>query len=498
MVLAPQPPDAVPVSYPATLPANPDPAWAGYPRAMSTVADVVVLGAGPAGLGAAFRAASAGHRVVLLERQDRVGGAAGSFEVAGIPVDFGSHRLHLSIEPGILGALRGLLGDDLQLRRRNGRIRLAGRWIGFPLGGRDLVRNLPPAFALAAARDAALSWARRPRGDTFAEVLRAGLGPTMCRHFYFPYTRKLWGLDPDEISGEQARRRVSADSPWKLLRRLVSTGRPEGRFFHYPRRGYGQLWERLAEAASEAGAELRLGAAAERIELGDRDSGRISVRAGAGERIEGRRVFSTVPLTVLATLVNPPPPPPVLKAARRLRFRSMVLVYLVHEGGRYTPYDAHYLPGSATPVTRLSEPANYRDGPDPGDRTVLCAEIPCNRGDTVWTASPEDLESLVTEGLARVELPRARPSAVEVRRLPYAYPVYEAGYEAAFETLDSWARSDPRLLSFGRQGLFVHDNSHHALAMAWAAAGALAPGGDFDEAAWAAARLRFATHKVED
>ncbi|MGH2709296.1 MAG: protoporphyrinogen/coproporphyrinogen oxidase, partial [Actinomycetota bacterium] len=357
----------------------------------------------------------------LLERQGRVGGAAGSFEVAEIRVDFGSHRLHPSIEPRILGELRGLLSDDLQLRRRNGRIRLAGRWIGFPLSGRDLLRNLPPVFALAAARDAALSWARRPRGDTFAEALLAGLGPTMCRHFYFPYARKLWGLDPHRISGEQARRRVSADSPWKLARRLVSKRRPEGRLFYYPRRGYGQIWERLAEAASGAGAELRLNTAAERLELGDHG---VRVRVSGEEVIEGARIFSTIPLTVLAALTDPPPAAPVLEAARALRFRSMVLVYLVLEGGRYTSYDAHYLPDSATPITRLSEPANYREGDDPPDRTVLCAEIPCARGDGIWTAAPDELGGLVVEALDRMGLPRARPSGVEVRRLSHAYPIY--------------------------------------------------------------------------
>ena len=153
--------------------------------------ELAILGAGPAGIGAAFRAARAGHDVVVLERSTGPGGAAGSFEVGGMRVDFGSHRLHPSIEPRILADLTELLGDELQRRPRRGRIRLGGRWIGFPLRTGDLLRSLPPAFALGAARDAATSWARRPRADTFEELLRAGLGPTLCRHFYFPYARKL-------------------------------------------------------------------------------------------------------------------------------------------------------------------------------------------------------------------------------------------------------------------------------------------------------------------
>ena len=233
----------------------------------SLAADLVILGGGPAGVGAAFRAARAGHRVVVVERGQGPGGLAGSFELEGVRVDHGSHRLHPAIEPRILADLRGLLGEELQRRPRNGRLFLEGRWIRFPLRPADLARRLPPSFAVAAAREAATGWARRPRADTFAEVLRAGLGPTMCERFYFPYARKLWGLDPAELAGEQARRRVTAASPARLLARLARGVGTGGSCFWYPRRGFGTISERLAEAAAAAGAELRFGAAAERVRL---------------------------------------------------------------------------------------------------------------------------------------------------------------------------------------------------------------------------------------
>ena len=91
---------------------------------MAPPTDLVILGAGPAGVGAAYRTARAGHRVVVLERAPGPGGAAASFELDGIRVDHGSHRLHPAIEPRILDDLRGLLGDELQRRPRNGRIYL--------------------------------------------------------------------------------------------------------------------------------------------------------------------------------------------------------------------------------------------------------------------------------------------------------------------------------------------------------------------------------------
>jgi protoporphyrinogen oxidase len=458
-------------------------------------ADLVILGAGPAGVGAAYRAARAGHRVTLIERADGPGGASGSFTLAGVRVDHGSHRLHPSIDPAILADLRALLGDDLQTRPRNGRILLAGRWIAFPLRPLDLLLRLPPGFALRALRDLLLAPARRPAGDDFGAILRAKLGPAAVDRFYGPFARKLWGLEPGELSGEQARRRVSADSPVKLLRRIAGRAGAGKRVFLYPRRGYGQIAERLADAAAAAGARLRYGAGAAGVTL--RPDG-VRVETADGEVVEGRRLWSTIPLPALAAMADPAPPAAALAAAARLEFRALVLVYLVLEGGRYTPFDAHYLPEPFTPVTRISEPANYRDGDDPPDRTVLCAEIPCAPGDALFTAGDAALAALVTRALGRAGLPAPRVREVAVRRLPQAYPVYRRGFEEHLARLDAWAAAQPALLSFGRLGLFVHDNAHHALAMAWAAADALGPAGAFDGRAWAAARARFAEHVVED
>ena len=125
-----------------------------------------VIGAGPAGLAAALTAAEAGHEVVVFEAAETVGGMAGSFEVAGIRVDYGSHRLHAATDPTFLQRLTDLLGDDLQARDRNGRIRLRDRWVAFPLRLGDLVRRLPPSFAGRAAVESVTSPLRARRGSS--------------------------------------------------------------------------------------------------------------------------------------------------------------------------------------------------------------------------------------------------------------------------------------------------------------------------------------------
>ena len=230
-----------------------------------TSAPIVVLGSGPAGLAAAWQAARRGHPVTVLERADRVGGLAGSFDVAGVRVDHGSHRLHPATPPALLADLRALLGDDLQTRPRHGRLRVAGSWVGFPLRPVELLSALPLATTARVGAEAITAPLRRSGPPSFAASLRKGLGPTFYAQMYAPYAEKLWGLPGEQISADQATKRVTADTPWKVATRMLQLGRSaragQGQVFHYPRRGFGQIVEALAGAAVAAGATLRLGEA---------------------------------------------------------------------------------------------------------------------------------------------------------------------------------------------------------------------------------------------
>jgi protoporphyrinogen oxidase len=476
---------------------------------MTAPCRVAILGAGPSGVGAAYQLARTGRgAATVLERAPVVGGLAGSFELAGLRVDFGSHRLHPACAPEILSDIRALLGADLLDRPRHGRIRLRGRWIHFPLKPLDLALRLPPGFALGTAGDlvARALPARTSAGgeESFATVLHRGLGRTICRDFYFPYARKIWGLEPEALSATQARRRVKAGSLGKMASKILSAvpgmkPRGFGRFY-YPRRGYGEITERFHEAARDLGARFEFGAGVETVELLSTGGGRVHFRRGErAETLDADYVWSTIPLTVLVKSLRPAAPPDVLAATEGIRYRSMILVYLVVGQERFSEFDAHYFPGAEIPFTRVSEPRNYSLAAQPRDRTVLCAELPCAAGDAHWSMSDAALGGLLQGTLARIGLPlKANVEQVVTRRLSQAYPIYERGYEARFDTIDRWLGTLPGVLTLGRQGLFAHDNTHHTLAMAYAAVSCLDGRGEFDRAKWAGYREVFETHVVED
>jgi protoporphyrinogen oxidase len=393
--------------------------------------------------------------------------------------------------------ISSLLGDDLACRERHGRIRLRGRWLHFPLKPTDLLLHLDRRFAIGAARDMFGRFLRKsPAGkETFASVLESRLGPTICRVFYFPYSEKIWGRDPADLSAIQARRRVSAGTFAKLVGRVFGS---RGSHFYYPRRGYGQISEAYADAARAQGADLRLGWRVSRVRR-MADGWEVEATSGAETiTVPADYVWSTIPLTVLARICEPPPPKEVLTAADAIEYRAMTLVYLFLDEDQFRTTDAHYFPETSVRMTRLSEPKNYFGLREPAGRTVLCAEIPCAVGDETWKMSAEDLSDLVSRDLARVDLPLPRePYKALVRRLPQAYPIYLQGYETPFATLDNWAESHSSLLTFGRQGLFAHDNTHHALYMAYCAVDSLGEAG-FDHSKWADYREIFSTHVVED
>jgi protoporphyrinogen oxidase len=465
---------------------------------------IAILGAGPAGLGAAYKLARRPNlAVTVLERGTAVGGNAGSFDLAGMRVDYGSHRLHPACAPEILADIQGMLSADLLDRPRHGRIRLRGRWVHFPLKPADLALHLPPSFLAGVGIDSLKKLTKHKTGDTFAAVLEEGLGRTICRDFYFPYARKIWGVDPEILDAEQARRRVSAGSIGKMFRKALNSlpgfkKKGAGRFY-YPRHGYGAISEAYAAAATARGANLKMQTSVAAIEAPD---GRIACVRAAGpageERLASSLVFSTIPITLLARLMQPSAPPDVLASASALKFRAMILIYLVLETEQFTEFDAHYFPDAGIGITRLSEPKNYALTQNPG-RTVLCAELPCSTEDPVWQAPDSELGRIVTEALSAAGLTvRCPVVSVASRKLPQAYPIYTRDYQPHFDRIDSWLDGIEGLVTFGRQGLFAHDNTHHALAMAYALDACLGDGGSWDRKRWEDSRRGFREHVVED
>lgn len=496
-----------------------------------TTNKIAILGAGPAGLGLALQILRQfkNCEIHVFEQKSHVGGLTSSFEHAGLIFDYGSHRLHPATLPPILKDLKNMLGEELLDRPRNGRIRLLNKFVRFPLNAANLAVNLPPSFVGGVVFDSVTKRfrGREKRHQSFAEYLLAGLGPTVCHNFYFPYARKLWGLEPFEISAVQAELRVSANNFTKIMKKLMLKlpgirGNSAGRFF-YPKRGFGQISDRLAEDVIDEGGRIYLNhkivpvrQAAEhatekplRIKLGNQDVFIVGVDRAPPNNVEKFSrltgdlevdfVFSTIPITSLIECVHPPAPAEILDSIQKITYRAMVLLYMVIDDDRFQPYDAHYFPDDKIVFSRISEPKCYYDGKEPVGVTGLCLEIPCSYGDDIWTAGDDRLCELVLKQMAEVELPvRSKMRELFSIRLPNAYPVYNIGYERHFNMADSYLNTIDGLICLGRQALFMHNNTHHSLEMAYRAAECLGDNLEWNDSLWRSYRKHFSSQVVED
>ena len=458
------------------------------------MAQIGIIGAGPAGLAAALLASRKGHDCTVFESAPNPGGMAASFAVAGQRVDLGSHRLHPSTEPHLLALIKQIMGDDLQIRERNGRINLRERWVKFPLRATDLIKKLPTSVALRIGGETFTKRFRNSVETNFYESVQHRLGPTVAHEFYGPFAEKLYGVEPQQLTAEIAQRRIAATSGFDVIRKIAKATRSSGRIFLYPRDGYGSISERLADEANGTGTELLFNSTITKLQAKED----YVVITNAGKIFEFEQVWSTIPSLNLLTISDPSPPPEILEAARSVRNRAMVLVYLVVPRPQYTPFDAHYIPTTGTTISRLSEPKNYRDGPDPSNQTVLCAELPCWKGDKIWNSSPGELGELVSEDLQKMGLPDPHYVHVELKFLPSVYPVFEHSTQQARTTSQLASHSIDGVVSFGRHGLGVPDNLHHVVRMGDHLVNSVSSDGKLDSSRWDEALRSFTKHVVED
>ena len=236
----------------------------------------------------------------------------------------------------------------------------------------------------------------RIQGDSFASILERDLGPTISHSFYFPYVRKLWGIAPDELATTLAKRRVSGNSISKIIgkivRRVSGLSKQSSGGFYYPRKGFGAISTALHREAARHGANFVFGADVSGILHDGKRVKAVRYRQGdVGHTMPANAIWSSLPISLVIKRMDPPAPKEIIEFANRIRFRGMILIYLVLQQRQFSPYDAHYFPELTIPISRMSEPKNYSATSDPADRTVLCAELPCDPGEPYWLLSDEEL-----------------------------------------------------------------------------------------------------------
>jgi protoporphyrinogen oxidase len=161
----------------------------GVSDAVGLADDVVIIGAGPAGLTAAYQLSRAGRRSTVLESDAVVGGISRTVERDGWRFDIGGHRFFTKVRPVEALWHEILDADDFMLRPRKSRIFYQGKFYDYPLRAMNALGNLGPLEAVRCVLS--YLWARvhpPKRQDMYEGWLAARFGWRLYRHFFKTYT----------------------------------------------------------------------------------------------------------------------------------------------------------------------------------------------------------------------------------------------------------------------------------------------------------------------
>jgi protoporphyrinogen oxidase len=441
---------------------------------------IAVLGAGLAGLSAAWSLAARGYTVTVFERDAVVGGLAKSVSHRGFTFDIGPHRFLAPQNSRVWQLVYHLLGDDLQQRQRQSHILTQGKYVAYPLQAKNLFTNT--AFSASVAALGSFLWSRarwhlmHPLDTHFEQWIVNRFGRALYNAHFRDYTRKLWGLPPTEIAADWAAERISQLTLGDMLRHLVlssgETSRTYATAFYYPLGGIGTIADRLAHALQQSGGTIALRTVVTGIET--RGERVVAVRwveqssADAGCS-EVDAVISTIPLPDLARMC--PHDDRLEQAIGMLRYRSLVLVNVLLKRDWISGDHWLYFPEERYLFNRISEPKSFSAYLTPPEHTSLCAEITCDCGDALWNADPDDLIERVIKSLAALGLfHQTEVCGGFVTREPHEYPIYTLGYRPYRAAVLTHLRRFTNLHTTGRQGLFQYSNMDHAMEMGLAAA----------------------------
>jgi protoporphyrinogen oxidase len=443
---------------------------------------VAIIGAGPAGLTAAYLLAKGNQEVVVFEKDPQyVGGISRTESYNGYHFDIGGHRF-FSKSKEVEDFWTEILGDEMLERPRSSRIYYNNHFFSYPLVAFEALRKLgifESALCVLSYLKAKAFPVKNP--TNFEEWVTNQFGKRLFNIFFKTYTEKVWGIPCNEISADWAAQRIKglslssaifnalfkpnkkATDKDKVIKTLIDS-------FRYPKQGPGMMWEACAEKSKAMGVTLYMNCGVQKIEYTNNS---WTVQTTSQGNVTGfDYVLSTAPMRELVANVLPAFPPTVAANAAALGYRDFLTVVLICKDEDAFSDNWIYIHDPKVKVGRVQNFKSWSPYMVP-DPSMACygLEYFCFEGDGLWTSSNADLIELGKKEIEKIGLTKA--SAVVdgyVVRQPKAYPVYDQFYKARVDSVRDALTNYPGLYLIGRNGMHKYNNQDHSMMTAMLAA----------------------------
>src|SRR4051794_5948393 len=442
--------------------------------------NVAIIGAGPAGLTAAYLLSKNNVPVTVLETDPvYVGGISRTATYKGFHFDIGGHRF-FSKSKEVNDFWNEILPNDMLDRPRSSRIFYGGKFFSYPLKAFEALWKLGiinSALCVLSYLKARLFPVKNP--TNFEDWVTNQFGKRLFNTFFKTYTEKVWGMNCKEISADWAAQRIKGLSLGSAIKNaLLPKRQPKDRSkvikslinsFRYPRRGPGMMWERCAEKTLEMGGKIEMGCKVVGLDYdatNEQWEVRFNDRQGALQTIEAEHVISSAPMRELVRGIRPEVSETARRAADSLKYRDFITVMLILKNRDAFDDNWIYIHDPSVKVGRIQ---NFRSWspemvPD-ADKACYGLEYFCFENDGVWNSSDEELIALATRELLKIGL-ACEGDVLDgcVVRQKKAYPVYDDDYATHVATIREELESRyPNLHLVGRNGMHKYNNQDHAM-----------------------------------
>ena len=432
----------------------------------------VVIGAGPAGLTAAYVLSKQGHQVTVLEGDDMVGGISRTAQYKGFRFDIGGHRFFTKIAP-VESLWHEVLGNEFISVPRMSRIHYNGNYFDYPLKAANALKGLGILNAILIVLSYLKAhWWPNPVEENFEQWVTNRFGKRLYSIFFKTYTEKVWGIPCTEIRAEWAAQRIQGLSLAKAILSAAALNKRSTTIktlineFQYPRLGPGQMWEMTRDRIAEMGNEVLMRHYATAIEVVNGQAVAVRARSPEGEkRFEAEHVINTMPVRTLLRSLEPAAPAPIQAAADGLAYRDFLVVALMLGKQNLFPDNWIYIHTPGVKVGRIQNFNNWSQAmvPVPG-MTCLGMEYFCFEGDGLWASKDSDLIAQAARELEELGLAKAADvTDGAVIRMPKAYPIYDSKYRDCLDRVRSYIDPISNLHTVGRNGMHKYNNQDHSM-----------------------------------
>ena len=445
---------------------------------------IIILGAGCAGLAAAWRLRQKGQDVLILEREDHVGGLAGGIVLGGNVYEYGPHIIHTT-DPEILADIKDLMGPELVTCPRSVRVKFMGNYFKFPLSIRDVLVKLPLWTVFMAGVSLVFrlttGFLFKPREENSETILRRYYGDVLYKLFFRDYILRVWGIPASAFSPAFARERIPKMNIMESMQKLTTAlrrrmGEASGPLktsgfvenvsgdLYTTKLGFSMITQKMADRLTAAGGEVSLNSEVLRLEHdGSRVTGVVVKRGGGTETLPCRAVINTLPINEMTRSFQPDLGPEAAEAAKALRYRATVFVGIKVNRTKVLPASFMYFREHA--FNRVTDLSWFGQKIEPEGCTLLVAEVNCDPSEKLWNDEPLVKEMVIADLVREDLLRREEILESHLFRSRNAYPLYTLHYEKSLAVLLKRLSAFKNFETTGRQGRFQYVNTHVAMKM---------------------------------